>query len=46
MYGMTDLILRDRGLGAALPPIAVMVAQGLLCLAASAALLRRRLATD
>lgn len=46
MYGMTDLILRDRGLGAALPPIAVMLAQGLLCLAASAALLRRRLATD
>jgi ABC-type multidrug transport system permease subunit len=42
MYGMTDLILRDRGFAAAGPPIAVMIVQGALCVTISAALLRRR----
>jgi len=42
MYGMTDLILRDRGLAAAAPPIAVMLVQGALCLGVSVWLLRRR----
>lgn len=42
MYGMTDLILRDRGLAAMATPIAVMLAQGALCLAVSLWLLRRR----
>ena len=42
MYGMTDLILRDRGLAAMTLPIAVMLAQGGLCLAISLWLFRRR----
>jgi ABC-2 type transport system permease protein len=33
MFGMTDLILRDRGFGAILLPVAITVAQGLLFLA-------------
>ena len=42
MYGMTDVILRDRGLAAMATPIAVMLAQGALCLAVGLWLLRRR----
>ncbi|MEO8605288.1 MAG: ABC transporter permease [bacterium] len=42
MYGMTDLILRDRGFAAALVPIAVISVQGVLCLAVGLWLLRRR----
>jgi hypothetical protein len=42
MYGMTDLILRDRGLAAIASPVAVMLAQGALCLVAGLWLLRRR----
>ncbi len=42
MYGMTDLILRDRGLAATATPIAIMLAQGALCLVVGLWLLRRR----
>jgi ABC-2 type transport system permease protein len=41
MYGMTDVILRDRGLAAMAAPIAVMLVQGVLCLAVGLWLLRR-----
>jgi ABC-type multidrug transport system permease subunit len=42
MYGLSDLILRDRGFDAVLAPVAVMAAQGALLLAAALWLFRRR----
>jgi ABC-2 type transport system permease protein len=42
MYGMTDLILRERGLGAILVPLAVMIGQGMLLLAAGGWIFRLR----
>ncbi|MGH7786776.1 MAG: ABC transporter permease [Candidatus Binatia bacterium] len=45
MYGMTDVILRDRGLAALSMPLAVMLVQGGLCLAVGLWLFRQRHAT-
>ena len=42
MYGMTDLMLRDRGLGAMLMPTAVLVGQGALMLTIGLWILHRR----
>jgi len=42
MYGMTDLILRDRGLAAVLVPVAVTAGQGALMLGAGLWILHRR----
>jgi len=42
MYGLSDLILRDRGLAAVLVPLAVMVIQGALMLAIGLWLFRAR----
>src|SRR5262245_13938837 len=42
MYGMTDLILRDRGFAAIGMPVAVMAAQGLLMLAIAIPVFRAR----
>jgi len=42
MYGMTDLILRDRGLGATLVPVGVLVLQGAVLLAIGLWMFRTR----
>lgn len=44
MQGLTDLVLRDRGLAAALPTAGVLVLQGAVLLAVGVALFRRRFA--
>jgi ABC-2 type transport system permease protein len=45
MRGLTDLVLRDRGLAAVGPDVAMLVVQGVLLLAVGIRLFRRRLAS-
>jgi len=45
MAGITDLVLRDRGLAAVLPETAVLFGQGLLLLVVGLGLFRRQLAS-
>jgi hypothetical protein len=45
MRGATDLVLRDRGLAAVAPSVAVLLLQGLLLLVAGSWLFRRQLAS-
>jgi hypothetical protein len=42
MRGMTDLVLRDRGLAAVLPSVGVLALQGMVVLVAGIAAFRRR----